>query len=889
MKKWVKRSAIVLGALLVLAVILFVVATSDTFVRKVILPQAGKAIGEPVRAETVSFSPRRHLLIGGLQVGDSDDFRISIPEVAIRYRLLPLLRGDLVVEEIRISNFDGSVKRLPDLPEKKERKKKKKKKDGEPSRISIANVVIEQANLVYAPAAHPGEILEIRNFNLRIPQLANGSDFKIGIACGLRLKRGAADISLETVDLAIKGALDAEMLPSRLQAALVVGGAAGIVGGIDLADRRVDGEVDLTWRDGQLAIKQFMFSERLGEVVEASLRVDGGLGFAPPAGHVNLAVDIPDPSLLNLAGGFAGDYDFGKTSATLRARIGSGDKALRLKFDGALTVKGATFASAGLGIVPVSPLDLAIDWAGSFDVARLQAALEKANLRVVDGHEIIGVSFAAPGGMPLSGAVRELPPAASLTAKIERLDLASYTAALPNVPALRGIAGIVDIDVALQPGDGDGDWQGEGSLRLRNLRCPQLAGAPPLDAGVSFAGSYPPDGLATIQRLAVTLAQSGQENILDLLVAGRVDTALRGGKSELSLESRRAIRVEDLLALAPVADKASGQSTPASGTAQPVPAPAPTETKESGLPPGLWLALSAKIPEISHGQISATDLNLSAEYKDGILRIPQSTFVFSGKPGSVAAEVDLRDPSAPACTGTVNFGYIAVGPFIAAFKPDFPVGLEGGLNDLALSFAARGSDPERIRQTMQADLSYGIDRFAVVSMPSWASLLSGQLLALLGLRPDDLRFEGGLGKLSLKDGRLTVSTAEFNAALWRLKAAGTMAIGGEPDFTITPFFRGASANRLADEKIPLENAADGFKSAPPIVLRGPVWEKLHAARLITDYAASLGKIDKEAQAVGEGLGILQDAIRKTQKGEKLDLEETTKGVQGIIDLFEKKK
>src|SRR5687768_10787268 len=102
---WGKRIAIFFGALVVLLVAGYFVLTSSAFIKAVVLPKAGAAINARVTTDTVSLSPFSQLHLKGLRIETTGtEPLLTAREVRVRYALLDIIKGNIKVNEITLSN-----------------------------------------------------------------------------------------------------------------------------------------------------------------------------------------------------------------------------------------------------------------------------------------------------------------------------------------------------------------------------------------------------------------------------------------------------------------------------------------------------------------------------------------------------------------------------------------------------------------------------------------------------------------------------------------------------------------------------------------------------------------------------------------------------------------
>src|SRR5579859_1480497 len=100
---WLRKLLYVFGGLVVLLVVAFFVVTSSAFIKGVILPRVGKAMGGQVTAAEVSLSPFSELQLHQLKVQTTGtEPLLQAEDVRVRYSLFSILGGTIKVDEVTI-------------------------------------------------------------------------------------------------------------------------------------------------------------------------------------------------------------------------------------------------------------------------------------------------------------------------------------------------------------------------------------------------------------------------------------------------------------------------------------------------------------------------------------------------------------------------------------------------------------------------------------------------------------------------------------------------------------------------------------------------------------------------------------------------------------------
>src|SRR6185369_1484219 len=104
-RSWRRTFLTLTGALLVLLVIFYFVATSAAFLKGVILPRASKALNAEITVGDASLSPFSQVVLRQLTVKTSGtEPLLQANEVRLRYSLWSIIRGTIKVEEVTLDS-----------------------------------------------------------------------------------------------------------------------------------------------------------------------------------------------------------------------------------------------------------------------------------------------------------------------------------------------------------------------------------------------------------------------------------------------------------------------------------------------------------------------------------------------------------------------------------------------------------------------------------------------------------------------------------------------------------------------------------------------------------------------------------------------------------------
>lgn len=310
--------------LLVLAVILYFVASSSAFVKGVILPRVGKSMNAEIKASDVSLSPFSQARLTKIQVqGAGAQPVFTADELIVRYRLLSILRGTYVVDELTlvsptlqiitepsgVSNLDpitSSQNKTTGAPSK------------EPLRVALKNLTIKDGAARFIDKAKDGSVAttEVTQLNVSLDRLENGQSGKLTLASVLHLAKQSAAGTKGTNSL-LEGKIDGnfefkfdpDLLPQSLTGStrMAFGRAEGAYG--ELNGLAASLQIETTPSDVRQLGLRF---ERAGQAL-GRIQMSGPLNLAKAEGRLRLEILAIDRQVLNLFGVGSG-WDFGRST-----------------------------------------------------------------------------------------------------------------------------------------------------------------------------------------------------------------------------------------------------------------------------------------------------------------------------------------------------------------------------------------------------------------------------------------------------------------------------------------------------------------------------------------------------------------------------------------------
>src|ERR1035437_7727434 len=126
--RWLKRLTWCGAGLLVALVVLYFMATSSAFFKRILLPRLGSALNANISVSDAEISPFSHIVLHDLKVTPKGGEPVfTATSVTARYDLLSILRGHILVDEASvvgptvtvIENADGTSNLDPLLKSEK--------------------------------------------------------------------------------------------------------------------------------------------------------------------------------------------------------------------------------------------------------------------------------------------------------------------------------------------------------------------------------------------------------------------------------------------------------------------------------------------------------------------------------------------------------------------------------------------------------------------------------------------------------------------------------------------------------------------------------------------------------------------------------------------------
>lgn len=544
MPKILKIIALILAALLALtiAVVGYLAATFDPneykpLVIRLVQEKKQRTLEIPGEIK-LSFFPNIGADLGALTISERNSKEVfaSVHSAQVSLALLPLLRGDLVVDRVRIDGLRATISRdrngasnIDDLVGAEE-----DKQDSEQIHFDIAGVALTNAHLVYDDRQQQRK-LEVRELELNTGKIADRTPSELQLQAHVKSNVPQADarVSLKTgftLDLAAK----------RYQLAGLEGELKGALAGITDAAIKVSGNADLQPAEKRFALDKLALNasgQRDKQPFELKLDApqlavtDAGVSGGKLAGELRLTQGARKINAAFRANAFEGTPQaFRVPALEFDAAVVDAELDLQARLAGALQgdIDKMLFSSPQLslnlsGKQGATPLKGTLTTPLSLDLNQQTLQLPK-----------LGAEFTLPnpagGTLALKAAGHAVVQLARETVNATlngSLDQSQFTTRL----AMTGFAKpLYNFDIGIDRLDAD---------RYRKAE-PQGQTAPAKDKGAGGASKGQADEQPLDMSALRDLRASGSLKIGALKVAGinasnvRVDLRAEGGKLELS-------------------------------------------------------------------------------------------------------------------------------------------------------------------------------------------------------------------------------------------------------------------------------------------------------------------------------------------------------------------
>ncbi len=382
-KPWGKWIGMALGAIVVILVLVFFIATSSPFIKGFILPKAGAAMNAKITAGDISLSPFSQLDIRQLKVETTGaEPLLSAEEVRVRYSLMDILKGNIKVDELTLTSPVINIVQEADGtsnldPLTQGPKKAAQPKSKEPTKLAVQNISLKNGIIRQSQKAKDGssQRTELQGVNITLDRLGNGQmgHLQLATSFALEQKQGQTNSTLSgQVSGGYDISLNSELMPDTLKGAvkLTVARADGSFKELNGFNGSLD--ADLTPKEiRQIALKFARNDQPLGQV-----RVSGPLDLDKKEGNLKLIIDSIDKNVLGLAAAGKG-YDFGNSQINSTNQITIAQAGSFFSAAGNLAATRVTLAQ---GAAKTPELNLNVEYQVSVNATDKSAILQKLNL-----------------------------------------------------------------------------------------------------------------------------------------------------------------------------------------------------------------------------------------------------------------------------------------------------------------------------------------------------------------------------------------------------------------------------------------------------------------------------------------------------------------------------
>jgi len=479
-RKWTHRlfwaAAACLGAGVLAVGVGWFVLTRPAFFRAVVLRPISRAIGAPVTAGTIRFSPLSGLNLEDIRVGPASSPLLEVRSFRCRYRVLPLLQRRVEVTELTLNEPCFRLVQSPDgewrFPRGPRRpgaeSARPERTSGEPGlrlpvTVDVRGVRIANGRIEIVSKPGPGARFVLRRLNLDLPRLVLGrrGTWNAVITASADVCRGT-DIAVRNVDIRFEAdaVIGADALPERFHGRLSLDGLEGRVFGQSLAGRRIRAEVQASRKNGttwDLTDVRLEMSGPAPDVGGVRFQATGAV--APGIARLQTNLAIADSALLNLGAGLAG-CAVGNARLAWAGTIEAAPREKRLQASGRLTLQSVALSSAR-GAFPAWPAsDVETEYDVELDARARRLRVRSLALRIrQEKRTVAAAAVSRPATLVWGGpdGMRLAPDApARVSLSVDRLPVAPAAAFLPP-PAL------LDMSAAVLSGKIDAQMEGEGA------------------------------------------------------------------------------------------------------------------------------------------------------------------------------------------------------------------------------------------------------------------------------------------------------------------------------------------------------------------------------------------------------------------------------------------
>src|SRR4051812_32344704 len=201
-RRWPRRLAWGTGGFFLVLLVVYLLATSFTFLELFVLPKVSQTVNARITLEDASIRPFFKVTLRGLKVqtGGIGEPLLTAKEVRARYSLIDIIGGHINVSEVwldsptinLLEDENGGTNLGPLLKTSKEEKKPEPpapSRKSKPLQLHVQSVTITNALIRRQKRNKDGEreVAELSNVSLSLSSLGNAQAGHLGLAAAIKL------------------------------------------------------------------------------------------------------------------------------------------------------------------------------------------------------------------------------------------------------------------------------------------------------------------------------------------------------------------------------------------------------------------------------------------------------------------------------------------------------------------------------------------------------------------------------------------------------------------------------------------------------------------------------------------------------------------------------
>lgn len=397
-RRWLVVAGLAVLGLVCLLVLAYNVVTSAWFLKRVVLPRAGRALGAELTVSNAVIHPLSELELIGLRVTPLGQPALAIVgRIHVRYRLGALLKGRVAVDDcqveraefVLVSNPDGTSNLDPILRALAPQAAAPTAEKRAPSVLvwDVGRVAVKDVNVMVKSAQPGGRLLSmsLTGLNILVTNLKNDLTGGMSLSAGLALERTAPGTTPDRATAGLEGGLQVRLgsdgLPSMVDGQILcrIGAATGAFAELQGLGLAVAAGIEPN-RIRELGCRIDRAGTELGRVL-----VSGPFDIRGGTGRLEVVVAGLGQQALNMVGLPLG-VTFGQTTINSTNLVSIAEAGRELVVTGALDATGFCFRTERLSMPAV---DLVAGYAARFTRAGMLQLdrLELTGARA--GHEFL--------------------------------------------------------------------------------------------------------------------------------------------------------------------------------------------------------------------------------------------------------------------------------------------------------------------------------------------------------------------------------------------------------------------------------------------------------------------------------------------------------------------